>query len=104
VTNPTGFTDNEKVAVTGYRGIQGCIDAANQAQSTDPVPGRVDIPVYNSAVGDAAVPAALRYHPVTNPGGARPTVFDVARNIYGVNPITGFALRPFDNVGVQYGL
>jgi hypothetical protein len=24
--------------------------------------------------------------------------------VYGVNPITGFALRPFDNVGVQYGL
>ena len=47
---------------------------------------------------------ALRYHPVTNPFGARPTVFDVARNIYGINPITGFALRPFDNVGVQYGL
>jgi hypothetical protein len=47
---------------------------------------------------------ALRYHPVDNPGGARPTVFDVARNVYGVDPITGFALRPFDNVGVQYGL
>lgn len=104
VTNPTGFTDNEKVAVTGYRGSQAWIDAANQAQRTDPVPGRADIPGYNSAVWDAAVPAALRYHPVTNPSGARPTVFDVARNIYGVNPITGFALRPFDNVGVQYGL
>jgi hypothetical protein len=24
--------------------------------------------------------------------------------MYGVNPTTGFALRPFDNVGVQYGL
>ena len=46
----------------------------------------------------------LRYDPVTNPKGARPTVFDVARNIYGVNPATGAALRPYDNVGVQYGL
>jgi hypothetical protein len=104
VTDPTGFTDDQKIAVTGYKGIQAWIDAANQAQRTDPVPGRVDIPGYNSAVWDAAVPMALRYHPVTNPFGARPTVFDVARNIYGVNPITGFALRPFDNVGVQYGL
>jgi hypothetical protein len=46
----------------------------------------------------------LRYDPVKNPFGARPTVFDVARNVYAINPITGFALRPFDNVGVQYGL
>jgi hypothetical protein len=104
VTNPTGFTDDEKVAITGYQGIQAWIDAANQAQRTDPVPGRVDIPGYNSAVWNAAVPEELRYHPITNPSGARPTVFDVARNIYGTNPITGFALRPFDNVGVQYGL
>jgi hypothetical protein len=29
---------------------------------------------------------------------------DAARNVYGVDPATGFALRPFDNVGVQYGL
>jgi hypothetical protein len=28
----------------------------------------------------------------------------VARNIYGVDPASGFALRVFDNVGVQYGL
>jgi len=47
---------------------------------------------------------ALRYDPVSNPHGARPTTFDVSRNIYGVDPSTGFALRAFDNVGVQYGL
>jgi hypothetical protein len=76
------------------------------------VPGRVDpIPPnppilggYGSAVWNPAVPLELRYHPVTNPQGARPTVFDAAKNIYGVDPVTGFALRPYDNVGVQYGL
>jgi hypothetical protein len=31
-------------------------------------------------------------------------VYDGARNVYGRDPQTGFALRPFDNVGVQYGL
>ena len=41
---------------------------------------------------------------MSNPTGARPTVFDAARNVYGKNPKTGAALRPFDNVGVQYGL
>lgn len=25
-------------------------------------------------------------------------------NVYGRDPATGFARRPFDNVGVQYGL
>jgi hypothetical protein len=47
---------------------------------------------------------ALRYNPVTNRTGARPTVYDISRNIYGIDPGTGFALRTFDNVGVQYGL
>jgi len=104
VTNTTGFTDDQKVAISGYQGIRAWIDAANQAQRTDPVPGRVDIPGYNSAVWNAAVPAELRYHPVTNRTGARPTVFDASRNIHGVDEDTGFALRPWDNVGVQYGL
>jgi uncharacterized tannase-like protein DUF6351 len=103
-TNPTGFTDAQKVAVSGYEGMKALIDAANQAQRTDPVPDRADIPGYQSARWNEAVPAALRYHPLNNPKGARPTIFDAARNVYGVNPATGAARRPFDNVGVQYGL
>jgi hypothetical protein len=103
-TNPTGFTDAQKVAITGYSGVRAFVDAANQAQRTDPVPDRADVPGYASARWHDAVPPALRYHPTANPRGARPTVFDASRNIYGVDPRTGFALRPFDNVGVQYGL
>jgi hypothetical protein len=98
------LTDPQKVAVSGYSGIKAFLDAANQAQRTDPVPDRVDVPGYKSAVWHEAVPAAVRYDPATNPKGARPTIFDVARNIYGVDPKTGFARRTFDNVGVQYGL
>jgi Tannase-like family of unknown function (DUF6351) len=104
VTDLTGFTTAQQVAVSGYKGQQAWIDAANQMGRTDPVPNRVDIPGYASAVWNPAVPVSLRYDPVSNPLGARPTIFDVAKNVYGVNPITGFALRPFDNVGVQYGL
>ena len=104
VTNPTGFTAAQQVAVSGYRGTQAWIDAANQSGRIDPVPGRVDIAGYNSAVWSSLVPAALRYNPVTNPTGARPTMFDWVRNIYGRDPFTGFGLRPYDNVGVQYGL
>src|SRR6185503_16068476 len=69
-----------------------------------PVPGRADVEGYQSARWNAAVPADLRYDPAKNPRGARPTVFDAAKNVYGTNAATGFALRPFDNVGVQYGL
>ena len=104
VTNPTGLTDAQKIAVTGYQSVKAFEDAANQSQRTDPVPGRADIDGYRSAVWNDAVPVALRYDPKTNPKGARPTVFDEAHNVYGVNPSTGAALRTFDNVGVQYGL
>lgn len=59
-----------------------------------------------SPLGDLAggLPAALRYDPTTNPTGARPTIFDVSVAIYGKDKTTGHALRPYDNVGVQYGL
>jgi hypothetical protein len=101
---PGVLTDEQKVAITGYHGMKAFIDAANQSQRTDPVPNRKDIEGYQAARWNEAVPAELRYDPVTNPRGARPTVFDVARNVYGVDRATGAALRPFDNAGVQYGL
>lgn len=41
---------------------------------------------------------------MTNPTGARPTLNDIGRNVYGFDPVTGFGRRPWDNVGVQYGL
>jgi hypothetical protein len=50
------------------------------------------------------LPVALRYDPVLNRGGARCDIFDHNVNVYGRDPLTGFARRPIDNVGVQYGL
>lgn len=47
---------------------------------------------------------SLIYDPETNPRGARCDVADMRANIYGRDPETGFALRPLDNVGLQYGL
>ena len=46
---------------------------------------------------------AMRYSR-SNPEGIRATVYDHTRNVYGVDPATGFAARPLDNRGVQYGL
>ena len=51
-----------------------------------------------------ALPPAERYDPVTNPQGARCSLWDHTVNVYGRHPETGFARRPLDNVGVQYGL
>ena len=109
-TNPAGFTDAQQIAVSGYKTSAGAnpkqawTDAANQSGRTDPVPGRADVPGYVSSPWSAVVPADQRYHPVDNPHGARATVYDADRNVMGIDARTGFALRPFDNVGVQYGL
>jgi hypothetical protein len=109
--NDAGFTEAQMTTVSGHKTARAWYDLALQSGRTDPVPGRTDpLPAspllggYNPAVWNAAVPAGSRYDPVTNPTGARPTVFDAARNVYGIDPATGFALRPFDNIGVQYGL
>jgi hypothetical protein len=53
---------------------------------------------------DAVVPLEARYDPVTNPVGARGTLQDGYVNSLGINPQTGFARQPYDNIGVQYGL
>lgn len=103
-TAPHALTGTQQAAIGGYPSVDAMIDAANQAQRTDPVPHRDDIKGYLSAMWKDVVPHNLRYDPVKNPTGARPTIFDWARNVYGVDPQTGFALRPFDNTGVQYGL
>ncbi len=47
---------------------------------------------------------SLVYDPVTNRTGARCTIHDVSVNTFGRDPLTGFARRPLDNVGIQYGL
>ena len=102
--NPSGWTDAQKVAVSGYAGMQAFLDDANESARVDPIPGRIDFPKYEMAQWNSAVPVELRYHPTTNPTGPRPTIYDAGRNVYGVDSATGFARRPWDNVGVQYGL
>ena len=45
----------------------------------------------------------LGYDPVSNPKGARCDYQDYLVNVFGRDPKTGFARRPFDNIGVEYG-
>ncbi|HEX3708056.1 MAG TPA: DUF6351 family protein [Mycobacteriales bacterium] len=69
----------------------------------------------NGAACTAKAGAAWVYNATTNPAGARCTLQDYQVAIWGRRPRTswsaverrigrGFANRPFDNVGVQYGL
>lgn len=58
---------------------------------------------WPDAAWNAVVAVGVRYDPVTNPNGARPTFYDHNVNTYGKDA-NGFARRPLDNVGVQYGL
>jgi hypothetical protein len=44
------------------------------------------------------------YDPEDNPGGVRCTLFDYMAPVFGRRDGDGIALRPYDNVGVQYGL
>ncbi|MGH7860358.1 MAG: DUF6351 family protein, partial [Candidatus Binatia bacterium] len=49
-------------------------------------------------------PGGRDYFPILNPDGCRATVNDIQVNVWGRRPEDGFAKRPIDNVGVQYGL
>jgi hypothetical protein len=64
--------------------------------------GRLGVPT--NAAGCALADKTLVFDPVTNPKGARCTTQDIRANIYGRDPKTGWARRPTDNVGIQYGL
>jgi hypothetical protein len=88
------FSDEQKRAISGYVSVANMMDGykerAARINATETCP-----PV---------LPAALRYNPATNRAGARCDIYDHAVNVFGRDAKTGFARRPLDNVGVQYGL
>ncbi len=53
---------------------------------------------------DAAVKEAVADDPKLKAKGVRCTYQDNLASTFGIDPRTGFARNPFDNVGVQYGL
>ena len=87
------WTDAQKAAVAGEANWQFC-----QRNGTG-------FPVLRPGYCDrTAVPAEQVYDARSNAKGARCTYQDNMVNIFGRDPKTGFARRPIDNVGVQYGL
>jgi Tannase-like family of unknown function (DUF6351) len=88
------LTAAQRQAINGYRNIASCV--AWDVAFADVIVADIGC--------DSAVPASLIYNAVTNPTGARCTLWDSNVNIWGRDPATGFARRTLDNVGVQYGL
>ena len=87
-----GWTNAEKVAVTGQAVIGTCNGYGLFDGVDDPTRGCPGV-----------VPGADRWSP-TNPGGIRCTNSDMMTNVYGVDD-AGRGLRVIpDNVGIQYGL
>jgi hypothetical protein len=53
---------------------------------------------------NAIIPPSAQFDAKTNPTGIRCDIYDHTVNVFGRDPKTGFARRPLDNVGIQYGL
>ncbi len=94
-TSTQRWTDTEKAAISGFAIWGTCVNWTTS-------------PLYASALGqgacDASIPKQQLYDPETNPQGVRCTLQDNQVNILGREAATGVARRPFDNVGVQFGL
>jgi hypothetical protein len=92
----TEWTAEQKRLVTGFMVYNTAPNVAVGARRIDPrgdIQGRCGV-----------VPAADIYDPVDNPDGVRCDVYDHTVNVYGTDAATGFARRPLDNTGIQYGL
>ena len=100
---PGDFTETEQRLVSGF-GSWGSIPNMSRGAA------RVDA-TYSATASEEEQGAEvslpelepLRYSS-SQPDGIRATVYDHTVNVYGVDPTTGFAARPLDNHGVQYGL
>ncbi|MEU6721616.1 DUF6351 family protein [Nonomuraea sp. NPDC046802] len=90
---PGALSQEQQRAVSGFGRWESIANLAGGGGRIDP---RIFCP--------SQLPAELRYQPETNPTGARCDVYDHTVNVYGRDPRTGFARRPLDNTGVQYGL
>jgi hypothetical protein len=88
------YSDEQKRAVAGYVTSASILEMSkNRASRIAPTETCPD-----------ALPMALRYDAIKNPKGARCTTYDHSVNVFGRDPKSGFARRPLDNVGIQYGL
>jgi hypothetical protein len=100
---PGTFTEEEQRLVSGFGSYGSIANLSAGAARLDPTYTEGGSAAEQG--GEVSIPEleALRYSE-TNPTGIRATVYDHMINALGRDPVTGFAARPLDNVGVQYGL
>jgi hypothetical protein len=90
VTAGQALSGEQKLAIEGSGRVKDFSDEINRFKP--------------AALCPSQLPAAQRYDAAANRSGVRCDVFDHAANVLGRDPATGFARRPMDNTGVQYGL
>jgi len=87
------LTDQQKSAITGFATWRTCADVAKDT-------GFTIGPAHCASV----LPQSEIYEPSKRRSGVRCDIYDNEINVFGRDDKTGFARRPLDNVGVQYGL
>jgi hypothetical protein len=87
------LTEAQRNAITGHRDAATCVNWSTLFLSA-----------INPTVGCSNAITAQVYDPESRPDGVRCTLQDINVNSLGRSPANGFAQRPLDNVGVQYGL
>ena len=110
--DPEVWTDAKRVAVYGHLTTGTCgFWERTFAQNIDPraacfldLAGAAASGLDGVKTGTGKVPVEEIYDAATNRDGVRCTLQDSGVNIFGRDPATGFAPRPTDNSGVQYGL
>jgi hypothetical protein len=95
------WAEDQKTAVSGFVTWNTC---AKESKGYSWLKFRYSPNWVDPLSCSSTVPRALAYNPLTNRQGARCDLYDNEVNVFGADPKTGFARRPLDNVGVQYGL
>lgn len=88
------FTDPQKQAIGGF------LLLATMGEVDRDGAGRIHVTEHCPDV----LPPARRFDRASNPAGVRCDAYDHGISAYGRDPRTGYAHRPLDNVGIQYGL
>ena len=96
--NPATWGPGVAWGPTNISAVEGHPDPANAVTFTSVIPSSGD--PSRSCPG---VPADKVYDASTNPHGVRCSFQDYMVNVFGRRPQDGFAGRPADNVGVEYG-
>jgi hypothetical protein len=96
--NPSGWSPGVAWDPASIAAVEGHVSPVNAVTFTSVIPSSGD--PSRSCPG---VPPDQVYDPQTNPHGVRCSFHDYMVNVFGRRPQDGFANRPADNVGIEYG-